>query len=176
MTSKIFYGAFLLIAGILHFFTGLLFLIASSENNTRLFTGILLLGAGIMILLTGYRLFRKGMLTRPGAIEAAILKAAAKKNGRISEEAMIAETGIKDLTLFELNKMVSLQRASRETSSKGTFYIFSEFQFDLKFKACPYCGNDYPVKGGLEQCPSCGGDLKITGISVSGDDRFSMDI
>lgn len=176
MTSKIFYGAFLLITGILHFSIGLLFVIASSESNTRFLTGIILLGAGIMILLAGYRIFKKAMITRPGAIEAAILKAAAKKNGRISEKAMLAETGIKDLTLFELNKMVSELRASRETSAKGTFYIFPEFQFDLKFKACPYCGNDYPVKADLEKCPSCGGDLKITGTSVSGDDRFSMDL
>ncbi len=176
MTFKIFYGAFVIITGILHFFMGLLFLIASSDNKMRLFIGIVLLGVGIIMLLTGYRIFKKAMITRPGAISAAILKAAAKKNGRISEQAMIAETGIKDLTLFELNKMVSTLRASRETSPEGTFYIFPEFQFDLKFKACPYCGNDYPVRTDIEQCPSCGGDLKITSTSVSGEDRFSMDL
>ena len=176
MTLRIFYGAFVLITGILHFFMGLLFVIASSEKNARFFTGIVLLGAGVMILLAGYRIFKKAMITRPGAIEAAILKAAAKKNGRISEKAMLAETGIKDLTLFELKKMVTELRASRETSAKGTYYIFPEFQFDLRFKACPYCGNDYPVRVDIEQCPSCGGDLKITGTSVSGEDRFSMDL
>lgn len=176
MTLKIFYGAFVLITGILHFFMGLIFVIASSDNNTRFFIGIILLGAGALILFAGYRIFKKAMITRPGAIEATILKAAAKKNGRISEQAIVAETGIKDLTLFELNKMVSTLRASRETSSQGTFYIFPEFQFDLKFKACPYCGNDYPVRVDVEQCPSCGGDLKITTTSVSGEDRFSMDL
>jgi hypothetical protein len=176
MTSKIFYGTFLLIAGILHSGMGLLFLIASSDNSTRLYTGIILIAAGTLLMIAGYRLFRKGMITRPGAVEAAILKAAAKKNGRISEEALIAETGIRDLTIFELNKMVSSKRASRETSAQGTFYTFPEFQFDLKFKACPYCGNDYPVRTDVERCPSCGGDLKITGSTVSGDDRFSMDL
>ena len=176
MTLKIFYGALLLIAGILFFVMGLLFLIASSENSIRLYTGIILLAAGGLIITTGYRLFRKGMMTRPGALEAAILKAAAKKNGRISEEALIAETGIRDLTIFELNKMVSSKRASRETSAQGIFYSFPEFQFELKFKACPYCGNDYPVRADVERCPSCGGDLKITGTTVSGDDRFSMDL
>ncbi len=176
MTAKIIYGAILLIAGIIHLFMGTVFLIASSGNNNRLFIGIILFAAGALIFIAGYRLFRKGMVLRPGAIEAAILKAAAKKNGRVSQDALIAETGIKDLTLFELKKLVSKKRAFPESSAEGTFYLFPEFQFELKFKACPYCGNDYPVRKDVEQCPSCGGDLKITGTTTSGDDRFSMDL
>jgi rRNA maturation protein Nop10 len=129
-----------------------------------------------MLITAGYRIFRKGMMTRPGTVEAAILKAAAKKNGRVSEEALIAKTGIRDLTIFELNKMVSSKRASRETSAREIFYSFPEFQFELKFKACPYCGNDYPVRADDGRCPSCGGDLKITKTSFSGENRFSMNI
>lgn len=176
MTAKIIYGAILLLAGIIHLFMGTVFLIASSGNNTRLITGIILFAAGSLIFIAGYRLFKKGMVLRPGAIEGVILKAAAKKNGRVSEEALIAETGIRDLTIFELGKLVSKKRALRESSAEGTFYLFPEFQFELKFKACPYCGNDYPVRKDIEKCPSCGGDLKITGTSAAGDDRFSMDL
>lgn len=176
MTLKIFYGALLLVAGILHSVMGLMFLIASSDNSTRLYTGLILLAAGVLLIYAGYRIYRRGLATRPGAIKALILKAAAKKNGRISQEALIAETGISDLTIFELNKMVSSGRASRDISEQGNYYIFPEFQFELKFKACPYCGNDYPVRSDVERCPSCGGDLKITGNTVSGDDRFSMDL
>jgi len=176
MTAKIIYGAILLLAGIIHLFMGIIFLIASSDNNTRLIIGIILFAAGALIFIAGYRLFKKGMVLRPGAIEAVILKAAAKKNGRVSQDALIAETGIKDLTLFELKKLVSKKRAFPEFSAEGAFYLFPEFQFELKFKACPYCGNDYPVRKDIEQCPSCGGDLKITGTSAAGDDRFSMDL
>lgn len=176
MTAKIIFGAILLFAGLVHLFFSIMFIIASSGNNTRLFTGIILFAAGGFLFTAGYRLFAKGMVLRPGAIEGVILKAAAKKNGRVSEEALIAETGIRDLTVFELGKLVSKKRAIRESSAEGTFYLFPEFQFELKFKACPYCGNDYPVRKDIEQCPSCGGDLKITGTSASGDDRFSMDL
>jgi len=64
-------------------------IIASSGNNTRLFTGIILFAAGGFFFTAGYRLSAKGMVLRPGAIEGVILKAAAKKNGRVSEEALI---------------------------------------------------------------------------------------
>jgi len=87
----------------------------------------------------------------------------------------LIETGIRDLALFELKKLVPKKRAVRESSEKGTFCLFPEFQFELKFRAFPYRGSVYPARKDIEQRPSCAGDLKITGRSASGDDRFSMD-
>jgi rRNA maturation protein Nop10 len=106
-----------------------------------------------------------------------ILRAAAKSNGELSEDAMIAEAGGREAFVFAASSLVSERKALKQKRGSADIYIFPEFQFQLKFKTCPYCGSDYPVRGTVENCPSCGGDLKVkSGNDSSGDDKFSMDI
>jgi rRNA maturation protein Nop10 len=46
----------------------------------------------------------------------------------------------------------------------------------MKFKKCPYCGNDYPVRDDIEKCPACGGDLKVNrSMLAKGGEKYSMD-
>ncbi len=170
-------GAFLLIAGAGGAFLGLMFLIVSSGSGSRLITGLMLSAIGAGLLVSGFLLFRKGMRERPGSVHDRILKAAAKHNGVITAEVLAAETGGGDAVEFAIAAMVRKGRATAGDKDGGKIYTFPELQFKLKFKKCPYCGNDYPVKENIERCPSCGGDLKIVSESSGGgDDRFSMDI
>ncbi len=170
-------GALFLIAGSGGAFLGLMFLIVSSGSGSRLITGIMLSAIGAALLASGIFLFRKGMRERPGSVHDRILGAAAKHNGVIAAEVLAAETGGGDSVEFALAAMVRKGRAIAVDREGRKIYTFPELQFKLKFKKCPYCGSDYPVKENIERCPSCGGDLKIVSESSDGGgDKFSMDI
>jgi len=170
-------GAFFILTGAVGVFLGLMFLMVSSGSGSRLITGITLLTIGAGLLASGIFLFRKGMRERPGSVHDRILRAAAKHNGIITEEVLSAETGGGDTVEFELAAMIRKGRIIAGDKNGRKIYTFPELQFKLKFKKCPYCGSDYPVKENIERCPSCGGDLKIVSESSSGgDDKFSMDV
>lgn len=170
-------GAFFTLTGAGGFFLGLMFLVVSSGSGSRLLTGITLLTIGAGLLISGIFLFRKGMSERPGSVHDRILRAAAKHNGIITAEILSAETGGGDAVDFELAAMIRKGQVAADDKEGNKIYTFPELQFKLKFKKCPYCGSDYPVKENIERCPSCGGDLKIVSESSGrGEDKFSMDV
>jgi len=176
MNLKIFTGAFLSVMGILSILLGILFIIASKNEGSRLVTGTVLIAVGSLLLIPGILLFRQGIHLTPGGIGKRILKLARKHNGELSMDVITAELGDSDAVRFKLVEMTR-QGISEEIKKDGRlFYIFRDFQTKLLVKKCPYCGNDYPVRDNIENCPSCGGDLKIKNESVTiDDDRFSMD-
>lgn len=170
-------GALLSIPGAGGIFLGAMFLIASAGISSRLYAGVFLLTAGAALLAAGIVLLRRGFRSRPGSARASILRAAAKQNGVITAEILYAETGRSEAVEFELASMLRSGEASVKTDRDEKIYSFPALQFKLKFKKCPYCGSDYPVRENIENCPSCGGDLKIVSEkSPQGDDKFSMDI
>jgi len=176
MTSLV-AGAIFIISGAALLFLGAMFIIASGESPSRLTAGAAMALSAMALLAAGVRFFMRGLRSGPGAAERAILKAAAKHNGRIARMLLMAETGGGDAVEARLSEMSREGRVSEETIAGKTFCVFPEFQFSLKFKKCPYCGNDYPVREDVEKCPSCGGDLKIvSGKTADGEDKFSMDI
>jgi len=176
MNLKIFTGTFMSVFGILTILLGILFIIASKNEGSRLATGIVLIGTGTVMLVPGIILFKKGILLTPEGIGKKILKLAGKHNGHISMEVITAEVGDSDAVRFKLIEMTR-QGVSKEIKKDGRlFYIFRDFQPKLMVKKCPYCGNDYPVRDNIENCLSCGGDLKIKNESVTmDDDKFSLD-
>jgi rRNA maturation protein Nop10 len=170
-------GAFFILSGIAGLFLGTMFLIASDGSASRLAAGIIFFAAGAGMTASGFYLLRKGLKGRPGSVEKLIMAAAAKHNGTISAKALSAETGGGEAVEFKLAAMVRSGRALVENISGKKIYKFPEVQFTLRFKKCPYCSNDYPVRENIEKCPSCGGDLKIVSERTSdGDGRFSMDM
>jgi len=174
---RIIAGSFLILSGGGGIFLGTMFLIASSGIASRLTAGSIILALGALLFAAGIYFFRKGIKERPGSVHESILRAAAKHNGTITGELLDAETGGGDAVNFELAAMIRSGKAKVENIDGGKTYIFPGLQFRLKFKKCPYCGSDYPVKEDIERCPSCGGDLKIvTEGSSGGEDKFSMDI
>jgi len=169
-------GSLLIIAGLGGIFLGAMFLIASSGSTSRLMTGIVFLAGGLVLSVSGFILFRKGFSSRPGSVRARILKTAAKHNGTIAREILMAETGGGDDVEYELAAMIRTGSVREKNSGGRKIFVFPELQFTLKFKKCPYCGADYPVREKIEKCPSCGGDLKIVSErAAGGDDLFSMD-
>ena len=174
---KIISGAFITILAACALFLGAMFLIASSGVASRLATAVVMLAAGACLFAAGIKLLRTGMGGLPGFAAGRILKAAAKHNGSVPEDVLMAETGGGDAVGFELSAMLRNGRVRQEAEGGRKVYIFPELQFSLRYKKCPYCGSDYPVRENIERCPSCGGDLKIvTDKSGGAEDKFSMDI
>lgn len=176
MTGLIIGGALLTLAGAAPVFLGLLFVVASSGNGSRLISGIIMLAGGAVLLFFGLRLLRKGIKSAPAAVRRMVLACAAKHNGLISAEALFAETGDREHTEQELKILAGEGKVKTAGDGGKTMYQFPEFQFQLKMKVCPYCGKDIPVRAAVDTCPSCGGDLKIRSMKTAdGEDKFSLD-
>ncbi|MFC1669166.1 hypothetical protein ACFL20_02160 [Spirochaetota bacterium] len=176
MTGKIIMGAILSVTGAVSSFLGVLFLIASGGQGSRLLAGIVLLAIGITILLVGIIIFRKAMSISPAGIKKKLLKLARLNNGEISEEEILASLGNSDIVEQQLNEIMQRGIASEVIKNGRKIYIFPDFQLEIVVKECPYCGNDYPLRDDIEECPSCGGDLKMhKSLIVGANNSYSMD-
>lgn len=175
MNIKLFTGAFLSLAGIFLSVLGLLFIIAATGLQSRIIAGIALCAGGALFLITGARLFVRGLALTPAGIRAGILRLARLGNGEITRDVITANLGDSAAVRFQIEQMVIHGLAEKRTEGARELYVFSDFQAGLQVKQCPYCGNDYPVREDIESCPSCGGDLKMKNQRGGGDDIFSMD-
>ncbi|MCP4136631.1 MAG: hypothetical protein GY754_37015 [bacterium] len=176
MTGKVIAGAALSVVGILSSVLGILFLIASKSVPSRATIGIILLGSGVVELIFGIRFFRQGIEASPAGMRRRMLKLAAKNNGILWKDTILAEFGDSPDVEFRLNELIASKTAEKETRDNGTCYIFPALQMRMITKVCPYCGNDYPIRDDIESCPSCGGDLKMAGSKRSGSgELFGMD-
>ncbi|PKL17534.1 MAG: hypothetical protein CVV49_10795 [Spirochaetae bacterium HGW-Spirochaetae-5] len=177
MAFKIITGSAMIITGLVSELMGLLFVIAASGMTSRLIAAGIFFVSGLPLLISGFKVFRSGMVLRPELIREAILKAAAKHHGEITKDIIKGETGWNDIVIYEINDMIKKRIAKTDQRDGETFYIFPEFQFKYVQNKCPFCGNDYPVRDDVQKCPTCGGDLKFLQIkSSSGGDKFSMDL
>lgn len=176
MTGRIIGGSFVSAAGLGSFFFGAMFLIASGSSSSRLVPGFLFLTGGTVMLILGIRLLVKGIKQSPGNIEKLVRAAAAKHNGEIPEDVLLAETGGGGAVEAYMEGEIRKGNIRRVRNNDGISYVFPSLQFTLQTKYCPYCGRDYPVRESIETCPTCGGDLKLkkTGSSEGGG-LFSMD-
>ncbi len=175
MTLGIIFGALLSVIGFLSFFLGILFLIAAKGESSRLRAGALFIFAGCALLVVGIRIFRKSIRSSPAGIRKRLLTLARKNHGEVSREAIIGELGDSDDVRTEIQKLISGGIAQEIIRDNRRLYSFPDFQLEIVFKKCPYCGNDYPVREGIERCPSCGGDLKMYKSRLASADKFSMD-
>lgn len=176
MNAKIFIGAFSSVIGLPGAVLGFLFLAAARGDSSRQATGIILVAAGIFLAAGGIFLFLKGMAMRPAGIRARLLKLARRGNGELTPEEITAALGDSDAVRAEMNIFLRSGLAKETVKENRKIYLFSDFQHHLIMKACPYCGNDYPVRDDIERCPTCGGDLKLKSETTSlEDDPWYMD-
>ncbi len=176
MNARIFIGSFLSIIGVPGTGLGILFLAAAKGDPSRKMTGVILIICSILFLFSGIFLFLKGMAMRPAGIRSRLLKLAKHNNGEVFPEEITGTLGDSDAVKAEINTFLRSGLAKEFQREGRKIYIFSDFQHHLILKACPYCGNDYPVREDIEQCPSCGGDLKLNKKASSpGDEPYYMD-
>ncbi len=175
MTVKMILGAFLILAGAVSAFLGLMFIIASGEKGSRLAAGSALLGGGLVAAVYGLRLFRLALKFSSRGIEKQILTLAKMNHGELTGEAVTGSIGEMDEIGYKLTELVRNGVAREEVRDGRKVYMFPDFQLKVVQKKCPYCGSDYPLRDAVEFCPNCGGDLKLSKTLLSNSGKYSMD-
>jgi hypothetical protein len=176
MTLQIIFGALLSTAGILTAGLGLIFLIASHGVASRLAAGFIMSAGGLIALVAGVVLFRRGSRFNPSGIRKELLRLARIGNGELAEEAVAASLGDSDAVRYQIQTLVREGIASEIVRDRRRVWVFAGLQMKMVVKKCPYCGNDYPVRDDIERCPTCGGDLKLDRSALAkGDKGYSMD-
>ncbi|OHD63016.1 MAG: hypothetical protein A2176_09325 [Spirochaetes bacterium RBG_13_51_14] len=176
MTLQVILGALVSVIGVLSAGLGLLFIIASHGIGSRLAAGAVMGGGGLVVIIVGVIMFRKGLRFSPEGIRKELLRQAKMNNGELTEEVITGALGKSDAVNFQLADLVKRGVAEERIRDNRRVYVFESFQVKLVLKKCPYCGNDYPVRDDIERCPSCGGDLTMHRTALAkGEATYSMD-
>ncbi|HHX63734.1 MAG TPA: zinc ribbon domain-containing protein [Chloroflexi bacterium] len=142
---------------------GILFLIASSGQATRLVPGLVMVAIATGLLIGGIRWLRRMADRSPEALRTGAIELARRLGGELTASQFRAEYRISnDLALRTLDGLVAEGNAVREERESRTVYVFTGLKPSLSEKRCPYCGTQLPVRTALRKCPNCGGQLEIT--------------
>lgn len=164
--------------GILAVLFGLLFLVGSGGQATRLVIGAVALGIGAVCAGFGLRLIKQARAEDPRQLVAEIMALAKREDGEISEEEIVAALGERaHLTGEILGRMARSGVCKRTSDRRGVFYVFPELQPRLQVRRCEYCMADLPLNEEVSKCPNCGGEVrvKVERRSVAGEDVYGMD-
>ncbi|MHB0857465.1 MAG: hypothetical protein ACYC5M_07815 [Anaerolineae bacterium] len=141
---------------------GLLFLIAASQQPSRLLVAFALLAAGVVLLVAGLRRLRKLAAVSPEALRTGAIDLARRLGGELTVPQLRAEYGIsQEQAASTLEALVAQGNAAREQRGDRIVYVFSGLLPSLAEKVCPYCGTKLPVRASLRKCPNCGAQLEI---------------
>lgn len=172
------FAAALVLVGSAALFFGLLFLVGSAGQLTRLVVAAVGLGVGAVAIGFAARLFKQARREAPAALEAEILALAKREDGEVSEHELRAQLG----TRFALAEPVlrSLQAAGTcrlGRAQGGAYYSFPHLQPRLAVRRCEFCQAELPLDDDLVSCPQCGGTVRtgVQRLSLSDGDAYSMD-
>ncbi len=151
------------IASIPFIVLGLLFLIASAAEPSRILVALALLAVGAILLVAGLKRLRRLAAIHPEALETGAVELARRLGGELTIAQLRAEYGISaDEAGKVLEKLVNDGSTRREQRGDRIVYVFTGLMSSLKEKTCPYCGTKLPVRSDLRKCPNCGAQLEIT--------------
>lgn len=141
---------------------GLLFLIAASQQPSRLLVALVLLVAGVVLLVAGLRRLRKLAAVSPEALRTSAIDLARRLGGELTVPQLRAEYGVsQEQAAAALEELVAQGNARREQRADRIVYVFTGLLPSLAEKVCPYCGTKLPVRAALRKCPNCGAQLEI---------------
>jgi Zn finger protein HypA/HybF involved in hydrogenase expression len=165
-------------AGVLAALFGLLFLVGSGGQATRLVVGAASLLLGAVGVGFGVRLVKQASAESPRQLIAEIMALAKREDGEVSEEEIVAALGARADKADEI--LASLMRSGtceRTADRGGVFYVFPELQPRLHVRRCEYCMADLPLSQEVGKCPQCGGEVRVhvERRSVAGEDIYRMD-
>jgi len=142
---------------------GLVFLIAAVSAPSRLVPGLVLIGIGVVLLVTAVRRLRRLAEISPEALKTGAVELARRLGGEVTEAQLRAEYRIPlEQATNVLERLVADGTARREDREDRTVYVISGLAASLAKKRCPYCGTELPMRSDLRKCPNCGGQLEIT--------------
>ncbi len=175
ISMRVIGASFLIIFSLLSLFIGLLFLVASNKEISRLTVGIILIVIGLGLLILGITIIKNRISRNPKEIRMKLFKLAAKYHGKLYEDVIYANIYKSDSLEFILNELIEWKIIAKYNEKNRIVYNFPDYDLDLVIKKCHYCSNDYPLLKEIEFCPSCGGDLKITTQKVQDKNLYSLE-
>jgi len=173
---KRFIGYVLTAFAVVLFLLGLIFLIASEGQSSRLVSGIILVIFASGTAFLGGSLLKKAFDLSPEQVKNAILALAKENNGYLTKESINAVLGPYPEVDMSIEAMVLDGSAVLDSSSLRAVYVFPDFLHEIVEKYCSYCDTRYPLRDPIQKCTQCGGDivLKKSRIEKKGQ-IFSMD-
>lgn len=141
---------------------GILFLIAASQNPSRIWVGLALSAIATFLLVVGLRRLRRLAEIAPDALRTGAIDMAQRLGGEITVAQLRAEYRISQaLATQTLEQLVSEGSCQREERDERVVYVVTGLKPALVEKVCPYCGTKLPVRSDLRKCPNCGGNLEL---------------
>ena len=142
---------------------GLLFLIAASQNASRILPALVLVIFGTIFLVAGIRQLRRLAITSPKALKTEAVELAQRLGGELTSSQLAAEYRVSTVEATKvLEQLTSENVCKREERAERVVYVFTGFQAAIVEKLCPYCGTKLPVRSALRKCPNCGAALEIS--------------
>ena len=128
MAYKIITGSAMIITGILSELMVLFIIIMRSKSNTQIVISAIFFIIGLILIVSGFGMFRSGMLLKSDLIINGILRTAQKNSGEITKEKIVAEVGWSKMIELKIDEMIKKREISIEERDGITYYIFPEFQ------------------------------------------------
>jgi len=147
------------------FIVGILSLIASVSQASRIFVFVALvfLAIGVFLLVVGLRRLRRLAEISPEALKTGAIELARRLNGELTVAQFRAEYRIsEEQATAVLEEMVAEGAAEREQREQRVVYVVTGLLPAMVQKRCPYCGAELPVRTALRKCPNCGGQRELT--------------
>ena len=156
-------ASIVVLASIPFFVVGILFLIASVAQASRILVALAFLAIAVFLLVVGLRRLRRLAAISPDALKTGAIELARRLNGELTVAQFRAEYSISQEQAAEvLDEMVSEGAARREQREERVVYVVTGLLPSMVEKRCPYCGTELPVRTALRKCPNCGGTLELT--------------
>ena len=156
-------ASIVVLASSLFFIAGILFLIASVSQASRILVALVFLAIGTFLLVVGLRRLRRLAEISPDALKTGAIELARRLDGELTVAQFRAEYRISQEQAGEvLEEMVAEGAAKREQREERVVYVVTGLLPAMVQKRCPYCGAELPVRTPLRKCPNCGAPLEIT--------------
>ena len=156
-------ASIVVLASIPFFIVGILFLIASVAQASRILVALAFLAIAVFLLVVGLRRLRRLAEISPDALKTGAIELARRLDGELTVAQFRAEYRISEERATEvLEEMVTEGAAEREQREQRVVYVITGLPPSMVQKQCPYCGAELPVRTALRKCPNCGGQLELT--------------
>ena len=156
-------ASLIVLASIPFFIIGILFLIASVSQASRIVVALVFLAIGTALLVVGLRRLRRLAEISPEALKAGAIDLARRLDGELTVAQFRAEYRISEEQATQvLEEMVAEGAAERQQREQRVVYVVTGLLPAMVQKQCPYCGTELPVRAALRKCPNCGGQLEVT--------------
>ncbi len=171
--------AFLLVGlGVVLLGFGLLFLVGSGGQTSRLVVAAVGLGGGAVLVFVGVVVHRRADALTPDRLRAEILAAAQRGSGVVSAAELRAALGSR----WEAGRdqLVALEgdgSCVRSMGASGEQWVFEALQPVQAVRRCTHCDKALPLKLDEGTCPHCGGHVEVAQerVELKGEGLYSMD-